>query len=53
MTKKSLIHEVSKYVIIFISGTFQTEDIVFLIWNLSNLDHNLFPDWNGMPYKCM
>ena len=28
-------------------------DIAFLIWNLSNLDHNLFPDWNGMPYKCM
>ena len=30
-----------------------SRDIAVLIWNLSNLDDNLFPDWNGMPYKCM
>ena len=38
---------------VFLSGTFQTEDIALLIWNLSNLDHSLILDRNGMPYKCM
>ena len=28
-----------------------TAAIAFLVWNLSNRDHSLFPDWNGMPYK--
>ena len=37
----------------FLSEIFQTGDIVFLIRNLSNLDHNLFPDGIGMSYKCM
>ena len=37
----------------FLSGVFHTGDVAFLIGNLSNLDHNLFPDWNGMRYKCM
>ena len=37
----------------FLSGIFETGDIAFLISNLNNLDHNLFPDWNEMPYKCM
>ena len=23
-----------------------------LIRNLDNLVHNMFPDWNGMTYKC-
>ena len=39
--------------LLFLSEIFKAGDIAFSIRNLSNLGHNLFPCWNGMPDKCM
>ena len=47
-----LIHLLSKCLTIF-PMIFQTRDIAFLNRNLSKLDDNLFPDCNGMLYKCI
>ena len=37
----------------FLSEILHVGDIAFLVSDPSNLDHNLFPEWNGIPYKCI